>query len=78
MATSLSNLLNYLSEGLHRIKYNLGKDNKKCETCGSEYKYCDWFLEYTNFKDDLQKYKCSCCSKNYQYTFDEKLKDRFF
>ena len=26
---------------------------KKCETCRIKYKYCDCFLEYTNFKDDV-------------------------
>ena len=40
------------------------------------YIYC--FLEYTNFKDDLIRYKCFCCSKNEQKKFDEKLKERFF
>ena len=38
-------------------------------------KYCNCFLEYTNFKDDLIKYECSCCNKNYQRKFDEKLKE---
>ena len=37
MASSLSNLANNLSEGLHRIKCKLGHDNKKCETCGIKY-----------------------------------------
>ena len=41
-------------------------------------KYCDCFLEYTNFKDDLIEYKCLSCNKNYQHKFDEKLKERFF
>ena len=41
-------------------------------------KYCDCFLEYKNFKDDLIEYKCLCCNKNYQHKFDEKLKERFF
>ena len=62
MASSLSNLANNLSEGLHRIKCKLGYDNKKCETCGIKYCYC--FLEYKNFKDDLIKYKCLCCNKS--------------
>ena len=53
MARSLSNLVNSLSEGLHIIKYKLGHDDKKCETCGIKYKYCDCFLEYKNFKDNL-------------------------
>ena len=53
-------------------------NNKKCETCVFKYQYCDCFLEYTNFKDDLIEYKCLCCNKNYQRKFDEKLKERFF
>ena len=43
-----------------------------------KYKYCDCFLEYRNFKDDLIEYKCLCCNKNYQDKFNEKLKKRFF
>ena len=35
-------------------------------TFGIEYKYCDFFLEYTNFKDDLIGYKRLCCNKKYQ------------
>ena len=49
----------------------------KCETCGIKYKYCDCFLEYINFKDNLIEYKCLCCNKNPQQKFDEKLKERF-
>ena len=77
-ASSLSNLVNNLSEGIHRIKYKYVHDDKKCETCRIKYKYCDCFLEHTNFKDDLIKYKCLCCNKKYQHKFDEKLKERFF
>ena len=51
MTSSLSNLVNNLSGGVHRIKF--GQDDKKCETCGIKYKSCDCFLEHTNFKDDL-------------------------
>ena len=51
---------------------------KKCETCGTKYKYCDCFLEYTNFKDNLREHKCFCCNKSYQQKFDEKLKEIFF
>ena len=56
---------------------------KKCETFGIKYKYCDCFLEYRNFKDDLIEYKCLCnnyvmfSNNNYQQKFDEKLKERF-
>ena len=78
MASSLSNLVNNLSEGIHRTKCKLGHDHKKFETRGIKYNYCNCFLEYTNFQDDLIEYKCLCCNKNYQQKFDEKLKERFF
>ena len=78
MASSLSNLVNNLFEGLHRTKCKLGHEDKRCETCGIKYKYCDCFLEYVNFKDDLIEYKCLCCNKSYQRKFDEKLKEQFF
>ena len=66
MANSLSNLVKTFSEGIHRIKCKFGHGDKKCETCRVKYKYCDCFLEYLHFKDDLIEYKCSCCNKNYQ------------
>ena len=51
LASSLSNIANNLSEGIHRVKCkNYGQDDKKCETCGIKYKYWDCFLEYTHFK----------------------------
>ena len=78
MANLLSNLVNNLSEGIHRIKCKLGHDDKKCETCTIKYKYCDYFLEYIYFKDDLIEYKCLYCDKSYQRKFDEKLKQRFY
>ena len=46
--------------------------------CGIKYKYCDCFLVYTDFKDDLMEYKCLLCNKNRQRKFDEKLKERVF
>ena len=78
MADSLSNFVNNLSEGIHKIKCKYGHNDKKCETFRTKYKYCDCFPEYTNFKDDLGEYKCLCCNKNYQQNFDGKLKERFF
>ena len=62
MESSLLNFVNNLSEGLHRIKRKLG----------IKHKYCNCFLEYTNFKNDLIEYKCLICNKNYQQKFDEK------
>ena len=78
MANILSNLVNDLSEGIHKIKCKCGHDYKRCQTCGIKCKYCDCFLEHLNFKDDLTEYKCLCCNKSYQQNFDEKLKKRFF
>ena len=34
MTSSLSNLVNNLFEGIHKIKCKYGNDDKKCETCG--------------------------------------------
>ena len=65
MASLLSKLVNNHSEGVNRVKCKFGGDGKKGETCGIKYKYCECFLEYSNFKDDLKEYKCLCCSKNY-------------
>ena len=48
MVSSLSNLINNLSEGFHRIKCKLEHDNKQCEICVIKYKYCDCFLEFKN------------------------------
>ena len=67
MGSSLSNLVNYLSEGIYRIKCKYGHNDKKCETCRIKYKYRDCFLGYTNFKGDLIEYKCLFCNKNYFY-----------
>ena len=67
MENLLSNLFDDLAEGIHRIKYKNGNDNKKFETCGIKYQDCDSCLEYINVKDDLIEYKCLCCNINYQY-----------
>ena len=58
MATSLSNVVDNLTEGIHKIK------------C----KDCDFFLEYESVKDNLIKYKCLSCSKDYSNKIDEELK----
>ena len=75
MACSLSNLVNNLDEGIHRIKCKCVYDGKNSRI---KYMYCNCFLEYRNFKDDLIKFKCLCCNKNCQHKFDEKLKEQFF
>ena len=44
MASSLSNLVNDLAEGINKIECKNEHDNKKSETCGIKYKDCDCFL----------------------------------
>ena len=61
MASSLSNLVN--NKGVNKCKFI--DDDKECETCGITYKYCNCFLKYKKFKDDLIQYKCSCCNEYY-------------
>ena len=78
MAISLSNVTNNLSDAIHKIKCKYGHDYKKWETWEINYRCCNCFLEYTNFKDELIEYKCLFCNKNYQEKFNEKLKEWFF
>ena len=78
MASTLSNLVNNISEGIHKIKCKYGHVDIKCEICKIKYKYCDCFLEYTNSKDDLIECKCLYYNKSYQQKCDEKLKERSF
>ena len=61
VASSLTNLVDNLAEGIHKTK------------C----KDCNCFLEYESVKDNLIKYKCLSCNKDYSNKFDEKLKKRF-
>ena len=65
MAYSLANLVNNLSEGIHKITWEIKyrQDDKKYETNRITYKCCYCFLEYAIFKNDLIEYKCLCCNK---------------
>ena len=58
IASSLSNLVNRLSEEIHRIKRKFINDDKKCGTCRIKYRYCNCFLEQINFEDNLIEYIC--------------------
>ena len=42
MASSLSNLVNNLSEGIHKIKCKYRHEDKECENCGIKSKYCNF------------------------------------
>ena len=57
MASLLSNLVNNLPEGIHKIKCKYRHDDKKCQIRRIKYKYCDCFFEYTNFRYDLIEHK---------------------
>ena len=61
MATSLSNLVDNLTEGIQKIK------------C----KYRHYFLEYESVKDNSIKYKCLSCNKNCSNKIDTELKKNF-
>ena len=66
MASSLSNFVNNLAEGTHKVKSKHVHGNDKCKTCGIKYKNFECCLAYRNFEGDLIEYKCLCCNKNYQ------------
>ena len=53
MATSVSNFINNIFEGIHKTKCKYGHDDKKYKTCGIKYKYCDCFHECKSIKDHL-------------------------
>ena len=55
MATALSNLVDNLTEEIHKIK------------C----KDCDCFLEYESDKDNLIKYKCLSYNRKFSDKIDE-------
>ena len=61
ITSSLSNLVDNLAEGIHKIKW----------------KDCACFAEYESVKDNLIKYKCLSYNKDYSEKLDEKLKKRF-
>ena len=57
MSTSLSNLVDNLTEGNYKIK---------CEEC-------DCFHEYESVRDNLIKWKCLSCNKDYSNNIDEEF-----
>ena len=71
IANSLSNLIDNLFEGIHIIKSKYEHGEKTCETFRIKYKYCYFFLEYSNFKVDLIEYYRN---KNSETKFEKKVK----
>ena len=61
MSTSLSNLVNNLSEGVHNDKYT------NCKSC----------LDNMTTKDEQLIFRCFRCKKNYEKDFNKELIQRF-
>ena len=61
IATLLSNIVDNLTEEIHKIK------------C----KDCECFLEYESVREMSIKYKCTSCNKNYSNKINEELRKRF-
>ena len=61
MSTSLSELVDNLSEGLH---------NNRCADCKSS-------LDYMITKDEKLIFRCFTCKKNYEKDFNKELIERF-
>ena len=61
MSTSLSKLVNNLSEGVH---------NDKCT-------YCKSYLDYMATKGEQLIFRCFRCKKNYEKDFNKELIQRF-
>ena len=51
---------------IRKIKCKNEQNNIKYETCGIKYTHCNFFLEYTRFKNDSTGYKCLRSNKIYQ------------
>ena len=60
-SSSLSNLVDNLSEGLH---------NDKCTDCESR-------LDYMSIKDNQLIFRCVNCNKNYNKDFNKEIINRF-
>ena len=61
MSTSLSKLVDNLSEGIH---------SNRCVDCKS-------FLDYMKTKDEKLIFRCFTCKKNYEKDFNKELIERF-
>ena len=61
MTSSLSDLVDNLTEGIHKIK---------CKGCGC-------FLKYKRVKGNSIMYKCLSCNKCYSKKLNEELKKKF-
>ena len=63
MASSLSNLIDNLDEGIHKNKRKYAHGNKNYKTYEINTRIVSVVLKYTNTKNDLVHYNCLCCNK---------------
>ena len=77
MTSALSIFFSNLAEQIHKIRCKYGRNDKKFETCEIRYKDCNFFLEYTKFKNDLIEYNCLCCNKNFKKSLIKPKKKTF-
>ena len=54
MASSLSNLVDNITEEVHKVKCKYGHFYRKCEMCGIKYKDCGCCLENTKLTNTIQ------------------------
>ena len=55
------------------VKLNVNMDT--LIILGNRHNYCNCFLEYANYKDDLIECQCLYCNKNYRQNLDEIVKE---
>ena len=65
MTSSLSNLANNFSKGIHRIKCKLDKMIKNMSHVKLNISIVTVFLNSQILMDNLIEYKCLCCNINY-------------
>ena len=69
MTSLLSDLFNVVAEGIHKFRYTLGHNDKKCESCRNKYKPCNCFsllqkcVYPCEYMDDLEKFNKTLLSK---------------
>ena len=77
MASSLSNLVSSLSEGIYKIKSKYKHDDKNVKFLELNTNTVSVILNIQTYINGLIEYKCLCCNKIYQKKFDGNLKKRF-
>ena len=77
MASWSWNLVDNLSEGIHKINHNYEHNMKNCKTFGFKYKYCEYRLGYTNGKNNLIE-RTACVARKITRKLLIKILNRYF